>query len=173
MILILRKVRRMEKERLKFCINRFDHFYDNVNNKSNVLLGLGTFVIGGLIAIYPYIVEHSNCPDMIWPLVLIPGGLAFSALLIVIIAAIPYLSIEKSSLYYFNSIANKDFEVYSDESENFETEEELKDLKIQVHNLALGLRKKFKRLRIASIFYTIMFVSMVPLFLFILLNFKK
>jgi hypothetical protein len=162
----------MEKERLKFCINRFDHFYDNVNNKSNVLLGLGTFVIGGLTAIYPYLSEHSNCPEMIWILILIPGGIAFSALLVVIIASIPYLSKEKSSLYYFNSIATKDFEAFSGESKNFETEEEMTDLKIQVHNLALGLRKKFKRLRIASILYTVMFLSMIPFFLFILLNFK-
>ncbi len=49
MIQEILKDRLMEFERLIFCINRYDHYYDSVNNKSNVFLVISTFIVGGLI----------------------------------------------------------------------------------------------------------------------------
>lgn len=163
----------MEKDRLKFCIERFDQYYDSINNKSAVFLGLGTFVLGGLIASYPYLKEHITSSEAILVLLSISISLAFSAIIIVIIASTPYLSNEKSSMHYFYSIAQKKRETFIKESKNFGEDEELSDLRIQVHGLATGLRKKFFRLRIVAILYTLMFVSMIPLVILILLNLKN
>lgn len=169
----LRKDKTMEKERLIFCIERFDHYYDSINNKSSVFLGLGTFVVGGLIASYPYLQEHVYCSTTLLVLLSISIALAFFALIIVITASTPYLSKEKTSMYYFYSIAAKKRGIFIDESKNFEEEEDLSDLRVQVHGLASGLRKKFSRLRIAAILYTLMFISMIPLVILILINFKN
>ncbi|WP_372935032.1 Pycsar system effector family protein, partial [Mariniphaga sediminis] len=167
------KVNCMEKERLKFCIERFDHYYDSINNKSAVFLGLGTFVIGGLIAIYPYLNDHVQFSNLIWFFLLMSIVLAFAAILVLITASTPYLSKGEKSMYYFNSIAEKEANVFINESKNFSEKEELPDLRIQAHCLAMGLRRKFKRLRIAAILFTLMFLSMLPLFILILLNFKN
>jgi len=163
----------MEEERLKFCIERFDHYYDSINNKSAVFLGLGTFIVGGLIAIYPYLNDHITFSKWIWLFLITSIALAFAAILIVITASTPYLSKEKSSMLFYNSIALKELNMFIDESKNFDKDKELSDLREQVHRLAIGLRKKFLRLRIAAILYTLMFLSMVPLFILIFINFKQ
>lgn len=164
---------KMEEERLKFCIARFDHYYDSINNKSAVFLGLGTFSLGGLIASYPYLMDHVNCSKAILGLLLLSSVLALSALIIVIVVSTPYLSKGKKSMLYFNSIATKGLDIFIEDTKNFNMESGLSDLRLQVHDLATGLRKKFKRLRIAAILYTLMFVSIIPLVFLILLNFKN
>ena len=42
----------MTKEELQFIINRYDHYYDSVNNKGQFYLGFNTFLIGGLAGVY-------------------------------------------------------------------------------------------------------------------------
>ncbi len=163
----------MEKERLLFCIERFDHYYDSINNKSAVFLGLGTFALGGLIAAYPYLSDHSECRVWITLLLSIPIGLALAAMLIVMIASIPFVSKGDGSLYYFGSIASKGREKFHNTSEIAAPGEELSDLREQVFELSTGLKRKFNRLRIAGILYVLMFISIIPLVLTILLNFKN
>lgn len=166
------KVRSMERERLRFCIERFDHYYDSINNKSSVFLGLGTFVIGGLIASYPYLHEHVTCTTTLLVLLSISIALAFSAVIVVITASTPFLSNGKDSMYYFYSISTKKRDAFIHDSKHIEEEDDLLDLRTQVHELALGLNKKFSRLRIAGIIYTLMFASLIPLVILILINFK-
>ena len=162
----------MEKERLIFCIQRFDHYYDSVNNKSAVFLALGTFIVGGLVTSYPFLKKNVVCTFSVDLFLILSVILGLSAIIIVIIATTPYLSKGESSLYYFNSIADKEEKIFSSESENFSREDEISDLRIQVHKLALGLRKKFIRLRIAGILYTLMFFAMIPLVALIIINLK-
>jgi hypothetical protein len=163
----------MEKERLKFCIDRFDHYYDSINNKSSVFLGLGTFVFSGLIASYPYLQEHVNCSTSLLVLFSISIALAFSAIIIAITASTPYLSKEKNSMYYFYSISEKKRDTFIGESKNIGEKDDLSDLRVQVHGLATGLSKKFSQLRIVAILNTLMFVSLIPLVILILVNFKS
>jgi len=163
----------MEKERLKFCIERFDHYYDSINNKSSVFIGLGTFVVGGLIASYPYLQEHVYCTTTLLVLLSISIALAFSAIIIVITASTPYLSEEKDSLYYFKSISEMKKDTFINESKNIGEKEDLSDLRVQVHGLATGLKKKFSRLPSVAILYTLMFISLLPLVILILINFKN
>ena len=40
-----------EKDRLEYTINRFDHYFDSVNNKSAVYIAINTFITGGIIVL--------------------------------------------------------------------------------------------------------------------------
>ncbi len=42
----------MEKKRLLYTINRFDQFYDNVNNKTAIYIAINTFIVGLLLAVF-------------------------------------------------------------------------------------------------------------------------
>jgi len=117
----------MEKERLKFCIDRFDHYYDSVNNKSNVVLALEIFTVGGLISLYPFLLDKVNCT---WCVYLLLGSLislGFAAMLITKVATTPYLASGTGSLHYFGSIANLDAQQFAVLSEQMTAEDELID----------------------------------------------
>lgn len=156
-----------ELERLQFCIQRFDHFYDSTNNKGNVILVLNTFIIGGLSALYPAIIDKVY--TTLWVnmsfIVLILIGLA--ATFFTLSAIVPYLSSKTDSLLYFGSIANLDSHVFQVRSQNISEDDELTDYRSQVHQLSNGLFVKFKKLRIATILISIQFSLFIP-FVFIL-----
>ncbi len=164
----------MEKDRLTFCIERFDHYYDSVNNKSAVFLGLGTFVIGGLLALYSYLSDNNEFTILMWGSLILAVAFAFVAILVVIFASIPYKSNgDDKSLLYYNSIASKDLMTFSKESEEYNEEDELSDLREQVHKLSMGLKIKFQRLRFAVILFVLIFLSLIPLFVKIILLIKN
>ena len=50
----------MEKERLEYTVNRLDHYYDSVNNKTAVYIAINTFITGGTITLITQIVELPN-----------------------------------------------------------------------------------------------------------------
>ncbi len=162
----------MEKERLKFCIERFDHYYDSINNKSAVFLALSTFIVGGLVAAYPSILSLINCGLFIHIAMLSVIGLGVAIMIIVIIASSPFLTIDDRSLHYFGSIASFSKNQFSDKSGAFTNEDELTDLRSQVYQLSCGLSNKFKRLRIAGGLFTIQFCLFIPLILIIVFNLK-
>jgi hypothetical protein len=161
-----------EKERLIFNIERFDNFYDSVNNKSAVFLGLATFIIGGLFALYPFLLDKVNCNIWIHSLMASLIGLGIGITIIVILASTPYLSDNHDSLLYFNSISNTNKIEFQKKSAQQTSEEELMDLRNQVHELAKGLTSKFKKLRIAGILFTIQFILFIPLTITIMINLK-
>lgn len=39
-------------EMLRHTMDRYDHYYDSVNNKGNLFLTLNTFLLGGIITGY-------------------------------------------------------------------------------------------------------------------------
>jgi hypothetical protein len=162
----------MERDRLKFCIERFDHYFESVNNKSAVFLALGTFIVSGLVASYPFLKENVNCSFWLHLFFMLSIALGLTAMIIVITAATPYLSRQTTSMFYFNSIASKEEKSFSRESSKYSNEDELSDLRTQVHGLAHGLKMKFKWLRIAGIVYTVMFLALIPLIILIIKNLK-
>ncbi len=162
----------MEKERLKYCIDRYDHYYDSINNKSAVFLAIGTFIVGGLMACYPSLKEHVNLTLLIQINQILAIVFGFAGLLIVLIAVTPYYSQPNTSMFYFNSIASMNEKTFSDKSIDYSDEDELSDLRIQVHSLASGLKKKYQRLKIAGLLYTLMLFTLIPLFIQIITNLK-
>jgi hypothetical protein len=163
----------MEKERLLFCIGRYDHYYDSVNNKSSVFLGLSTFIVGGLIVGFFAIKDFVVCTPWIYLLMIALILLGIVIMIVVILAATPFVSKGTDSLHYFGSISCQTHDEFSIQSfENISTEDELKDLRLQVHQLACGLSSKFSKLKIAGIMFTIQFVLFIPLLMLIIHNLK-
>ncbi|MFY0628457.1 MAG: hypothetical protein JXR07_19325 [Reichenbachiella sp.] len=162
----------MEKDRLKFSIGRFDHYYDSINNKSAVFLALGTFLIGGLITLYPLITPHLECDSLFSVLVMLSISIGLTSMIIVMTAATPYLSDGIKSKFYFNSIASTSKQVFDEESINLTEEDELSDLRSQVYAMAKGLKSKFQKIRIAGFLLIALFISLIPIVITISINIK-
>ncbi len=162
----------MEKERLLLCISRYDHYYDSVNNKSNVLLTLSIFVVGGLVAGYPTLMDKVACNSYLHFLMGALISLGVANLLILTWTSLPFLSKNKTSLFYFGSIANMSVNDFTLKSAARTTDEELADLRLQAHSLATGLQSKFKRLRIAGILLIVQVIFFIPLVIYIINHVK-
>ncbi len=162
----------MEKERLKFCIERFDHYYDSVNNKSNVILALEIFTVGGLVSLYPFLLDKVNCTLCVYLLLGSLISLGLAAILITKVATTPYLASSSSSLHYFGGIATLDTQQFATLSSQMSDSDELTDLRNQTSALAKGLNGKFIKLRLASILITIQFALFIPLIIMLLINLK-
>ena len=100
------KVKIMEQERLKYCIGRYDHYFDSVNNKSNVYLTLSVFIFGGMLGLYSNLLEKTNYHFWVNVLMLTIMGIGLTAMLITILASRPYLTKETDSLLFFQSVSN-------------------------------------------------------------------
>jgi len=163
----------MEKERLKFSIERYDHYYDSVNNKCNVLVALAVFLTGGLIALYPFISDKVNCNLLVYLILATEILLGLGAILITQVATMPYLSSNSNSLHYFGSVGQLSTQQFENLSELMTDEQEMTDLRCQVSALAKGLIAKFTYLRAASIIIIIQFLLFIPLLIILLNNLKN
>ncbi|MBI3134076.1 MAG: hypothetical protein HYZ14_05310 [Bacteroidetes bacterium] len=162
----------METERLKFTIDRFDHYYESVNNKCNIVLGFSTFVLAGLIALYPSLTEYAHCDFWVNLLLGCFILLSFVVILIIMVASIPHLTKKDSSLFYFLAIDTMGETTFLKKSQEQTPEEEVEDMRRQTFLLACGLNKKFKKLRLSLILVTIQFVLLVPFILLIISRLK-
>ena len=163
----------MEKERLHFCIGRFDHYYDSVNSKSNVQLGLGIFVTGGLISLYPWMDQTVECTMFVHMLLGAEILLGLGVVLLTLMATTPYLSSPQQSPYFFGSIADITEKQFARRSLRMTNDEESEDLRSQVYALAKGLKSKFQKLRIVSWLLIVQFLLIVPLIIIAFINLKK
>ncbi len=162
-----------EKQRLLFCIGRYDQYYDSVNNKSSVFLGLSTFIVGGLVAGYFALPPLVNCTPLMCFLMMMLILLGIIIMIIVVLAATPFLSQRIDSLHFFGSISCLSHNDFCAKSvSTISDEDELIDLRTQVHQLACGLSSKFKKLKIAGNLFTIQFILFIPLLILILNNLK-
>ncbi|MCQ6960405.1 Pycsar system effector family protein [Mucilaginibacter aquariorum] len=163
----------MEKERLQFNTQRFDTYYDSVNNKCAVFLALSTFIVGGLATAYSPIINAVNCGRCIHLLMSSLIGIGVIIMIIVIRASTPYLDSKKKSLLYFGCIAAMDRETFISKSKGSSGEDDLTDLRNQVYDLATGLKLKFVRLRWAGWLFTAQFILFIPLLITLIYNLKK
>ena len=162
-----------ELERLKYCIERFDHYFDSVNNKNNILLGFITFIVGGLVGLYPSLLQKVNITLSLQVMYFITIGLGILSMLLMIIAATPFLKSENVSLFYFGSISKMSREDFLQKSETQTFSNELIDLREQAFVLASGLHNKFLILRTACVIITIQFVLFIPIIILLIKNLKQ
>ncbi|WP_300601908.1 hypothetical protein [Niabella sp.] len=163
----------MEQERLKFCVERYDHYYDSINNKATVFLTLGTFITGGLVAGYPTLLEKVNCGICIHLLMGLLLSLGLAIMIIVAWTSVPFLKSGGNSLYYFNDISAIPMSDFGNYSQSVTEADEILDLREQVYQLAAGLSGKFKKLRIAGYLLITQFFLFIPLIIVIISNLKK
>lgn len=160
----------MEKDRLKYSIDRFDHYYDSVNNKSAVYIAINTFITGGIIVLLTQsdiVCRMSNIGKFCIGILLLIG---ISNLILLSLASIPYFSKKQDSILYFGSISQMKQSEFNKSSKNYTNKGELKDLRLQAYLLAKGLTVKFTRLKFAGIMLVIQFVLLFIILFLILIN---
>ena len=160
----------MEKDRLKYTIDRFDHYFDSVNNKSAVYIAINTFITGGIITLLnqtEIVCNMSTIGKVSIGVLLFIG--VFS-LIVLSIASIPFFSKKPDSLYYFGAISKMKRSEFNSTSKNYSDKDELQDLRSQVYILSNGLTTKFSRLKFAGILLVAQFFLLLPTLYFILIN---
>jgi hypothetical protein len=152
-------------EMLQHTIDRYDHYYDSINNKGSLLLTLNTFLLGGIITGY-YSVKDILVQDIYVVLFIL---LALICCLISIgytlWAIVPYLSKQADSLngsvIYFGNISNISFHSFKEMYDDMTDIKMYEDYLQQVHLLAIGLQKKFGRLQKATFLLAACFLCIV------------
>lgn len=141
-------------EMLRHTMDRYDHYYDSVNNKGNLFLTLNTFLLGGIITGYysvkSDISEQFDVLFFVWlALILCILSIAYT-----LWSIIPYLSHQADSVsgstINFNNVANISTNSFQTLFNGLTEDRCIEDYTHQVHLLAIGLLKKFTRLRIAT-----------------------
>ena len=160
----------MEKERLEFTINRFDHYYESVNNKANVVLGISTLIVGGLVAFYPTMSKGFDIGFWTYFIYFTMIGVGILIILILIFASIPFLKKSSDSLIYFKAISEMSQLNFVKKSEERTKDEEYLDLRHQTYDLASGLTAKFKKLRVVFILLVIQLIIAIPYIILLITN---
>jgi Family of unknown function (DUF5706) len=166
-------------EQLKYLINRYDHYYDSINNKGIFYLTFNSFVFGGLIISYKDMTESVNLNFHINLLVVLILFSSLLGLILTILSINPFKGLgtkKKSetykSLIFFNSISDRKENDFKLHFKN-QTEEELEDDFIkQTFELAAGLKLKFNMLSKAGYLITLEFLLFIPLLILIITNLK-
>jgi hypothetical protein len=136
------------------------------------LLSLGIFIVGGLVAAYPSLLDKVSCNLWLHLNMVILISLGVTNLLLITWTSMPFLSKEENSLLYFGAVAKLTQAGFRGRSASALADAELDDLRDQVHALATGLRTKFKRLQIAGCLLMIQFAFFIPLIILIVKNLK-
>jgi predicted membrane channel-forming protein YqfA (hemolysin III family) len=163
-------------EHVKFIIERFDHYYDTVNNKGSFYIGLNTFILGGICAGYISIenkIEHSLC---LWILLSTIFVLSITAIFYTINAISPYVKDNENnedtpSLIFFGGITRYNLNAFLEKIKSETIEETNEDMFRQAHCLANGLNAKFRKLRIVSYLLLVQFIVIPLLCIYILKNY--
>jgi hypothetical protein len=161
-----------KQDHLKFSIERFDHYFESVNNKGALFLTINTFIVGGLIAIYPSIRDSVNCGIWIngFFTVIVFGGLL--SILVTLWAGIPFLSSTGNTVLYFGSIASTSISEFKSSFSTHTPDSLDDDYLSQIHQLSIGLRSKYQKLSIAGNLIFIEFVLTIPLIVLLMNNIK-
>lgn len=141
-------------ESLKHTIDRYDHYYDSINNKGNLYMAINTFLIAGIITGYCSIKDdyQINFLDNLFV------GLAILSTLISVLytlkAIIPYMNScdKKNNTSLLNYTAISSLEINDFKSSFSELSEQFlyEDYTIQTYQLAKGLQLKFTFLKCAT-----------------------
>ncbi|UTD15410.1 hypothetical protein HER15_08000 [Tenacibaculum mesophilum] len=161
----------MERDRLKYTISRFDHYFESINNKIALYIALNTFIVGSILAGYSSIIkDFKRCLCLFNTMTSILLLLGLFTLISLVRASLPYISKKPTSLIYFDSISSIPKKEFIDLSKNCSDKDELKDLRNQVSILSNGLSAKYKRLKICGQLLIIQFLILVPLFIIFIIN---
>ena len=166
----------MNKDQLQFIIDRYDHYYDSVNNKGQFYLGLNTLIMGGLGAAFSMLNTNHCCTTWLYVLVSLMLAAGSASSFYTLCATLPYLksgNSKPSSLIFFGSVSKLSQKEFLSRSLAVTDQEVNEDLSIQAHQLATGLSLKFKHLKVAGVLIAIEFALLVPFLILFFINVKK
>jgi hypothetical protein len=157
------------KKKLKYTIERFDHYYESVNTKLTVFLAfvsLNTGLVVSLINDNAPLVLEGCLNKVLLAAIFLSGTVAIAML---IYAALPYVKTKGDSNYYFGSVGKKTLGEFQKAIKTSSRKSDEDDLIKQVHALASGLTKKYSLIRIAGQIILLQIVLEIILTLNILL----
>jgi hypothetical protein len=147
---------------LKHTMDRYDHYYDSVNNKCSLYLTLTTFLFGGIITGYYAIKGDFLCTKSLMILIYTSLAACLMSIFFVVRAIIPYISKhkagEKISVLNYSCVASITNEEFETAYEEMSKSKQMDDYLNQMYLLAKGLHKKFSYLRTASYFLIVVFI---------------
>ena len=149
-------------EHLKYCIDRFDHYYEGINNKASFFLGLNTFILGGLLAGYFSVNEVKNCGNWFQLNLIIVCALGALSIVMTLLTINPYLKSKNKSVIYYGAIATEKYDEYKDMLQQLDEITLYKDFSKQSHILAGGLQSKFRKLKIAGFLILFQVLLLIP-----------
>jgi hypothetical protein len=171
----------MDKDVLKFIIQRFDSYYNASNTKGSFFLGFSTFLCGAIVASYKSLltlIEPGNTGVILFFNILTISIICLCSIsiLIVCIAIKPYLTSGNSSkekyhsLIFFGSIAEYDEDEYAQKVKDYSDDELLEDMSKQACILAKGLSKKYNLLFWASWLIPVKILLIIILIIIVILK---
>lgn len=161
-----------ELDRLKYCIDRFDGYFEGVNNKNNLVLAINTFIVGGLIAIYSSLTKYVEVNSFFNSFYLLSICIGVFAMLLLILSSMPFLKSSTSSLISFCSISKLNKKDFFKKSKEMSEKGLVKDLRGQTHELAVALQKKFTIVMYANALTAVQFLIFITLIIFSIFNLK-
>jgi hypothetical protein len=159
-------------EHRHFMINRFDHYYDSINNKANLFLAINTFLIGGLFTALALLPGYLNSATGASFCIIFMLALNIASVLFTLLSLLPYAKTCGESLVYFGDISRMDIKTFLEKFSPQQSEQLSTDLDQQIYFLARGLNKKFRNLFIAGVFFFVEAIVLVPLIISVIINLK-
>lgn len=152
-------------EALKHTMDRYDHYYDSINNKGSLFLSLNTFLLGGVITGYYSIKDtlEGRCDIIFFVWIALISSIL--SIVLTLMAIIPYLNKQADSIngsaMNFGNVSNLSFQSFKKMYDDMTEERQYHDCLQQVHLLAKGLQRKFNRLQSATYLLAGSFVSII------------
>jgi len=158
-------------ETLKHTMDRYDLYYDSVNNKGNLYLALNTFLFGGMITGYYAIEESVKAKCLILSFVWIGLICCLLSIGLTLWAINPYIkkpSTTNRSVLFFGSVSKLSFPSFKKMYDEMTEDKRYEDYLQQVHILASGLQNKYHRLQVATYFLGASFLCIIIIGIIIL-----
>lgn len=154
-------------EHARFAIDRYDHYYDAVNNKGAFYIGLNTFMLGGLFAGFISLEELMEKPAYLWIMLILFAGCSLMSSILTVIAIHPFVNTSrkkgKRSLIFFASVAQYDQENFVEAFMQQDNSRITKDTVSQMWHLSKGLTRKFRLLKFAGCLIIAQFIILMPI----------
>jgi hypothetical protein len=145
-------------ERVKYIIDRLDHYIESTNSKANLVLACNAVILGGVLTGFAFGNKVDlSCFQKVSLLITIISGLI--SCFYTILAILPYTKSKgtetNKSLFFFKDITSYKQQDYINLLNDQSEPAEFKDLAIQVYNISKGLNQKFDRMKIGVYFLLI------------------
>ena len=134
-------------ENLKFILQRYDHYIESVQSKSNLYITLNTFVLTGAITLFAGFKNQLDNYLTVWLLLII--GISIFSLFYTLLALIPQTKKNgQNSIIFFGDVAEKNHaDEYYESIKDMDEESFKKDLAQQIQQVAKIVSKKHIHLR--------------------------
>jgi hypothetical protein len=150
-----------KSENLKFILERYDHYIESVQSKSNLYIALNSLIITGSIAILTTS-DLQKFDSTLLALLIIIFLVSIVSIIITLIALNPYLkSSQTKSVLFFNDVSSEKEDDYCEKMNQMSNDKFDKDVTKQIHCMAKGLTVKYKKLKCVGLLLIFQFITII------------